>query len=136
MGPIIGASISSLALLKEEPLLSTLHFLRDLLGYGGESPPSSGFDDGAQTSTNPPEIRAAVKQLILQQGETLTQRIMTGMMYTFPRDCFPDASGVMLALFQLVPDEVIQWLRTTISLLPEGSISPQESQRLLTNIEQ
>lgn len=119
--------------------MSSLHFLRDLLAYGGESSPSSTFDDAAseaQPSQNPPQVRAAIKQLISQEGEVLTQRIMTGMMYSLPRDCFPDASGVMLALFQLSPQETTQWLRTTINLLPEGSIAPQESQRLLGNIEQ
>ena len=119
--------------------MSSLHFLRDLLAYGGESSPSSTFDDAAseaQPTLNPPQIRTAIQQLVTQEGEVLTQRIMTGMMYTLPRDCFPDASGVMLALFQLSPHETLQWLRTTINLLPEGSLTPQESHRLLGSIEQ
>ena len=119
--------------------MAVLHFLRDLLGYGGEFAPSSTFDDAAseaQSSLNPPQVQAAIKQLVSQEGENLTQRIMTGMMYTLPRDCFPDASGVMLALFQLMPRETLGWLRTTIGLLPQGSVTMQESQRLLGNIEQ
>ncbi|KAK5005588.1 Nuclear import receptor [Cryomyces antarcticus] len=58
------------------------------------------------------------------------------MMYSFPRDCFPDASGVLLAMFQLMPEQVATWLGNTVALLPPGSISPQESERLLNNVRQ
>lgn len=140
MKPILSAATASLTLLKEEPLLSVLHFLRDLLAYGGDFPPSSSFNDSSaptnQPQGNPPEVQSAVKNLVAEQGETLTQRIMTGMMYTFPRDCFPDASGVMLAMFQLMPQQTSQWIKTTIGLLPAGSIMPQESERFLGNIDQ
>lgn len=61
---------------------------------------------------------------------------MTGMMYTFPADCFPDASGVLLALFQLLPHEISQWTAKTVAMLPDGSIAPQEQERLLRNIQQ
>jgi transportin-3 len=66
----------------------------------------------------------------------LVQRLMTGMMYTFPADCFPDASGVLLAMFQLMPEATAAWTANTVSMLPTGSISPQEQERLLRNIEQ
>lgn len=134
MQPILSAATASLALLKEEPLTATLHFLRDFLAYGGSDSPSSQFDQ--PNKGNPPEIQHAVRQLLSQEGEVLTQRVMTGMMYSFPRDCFPDASGVLLAMFQVVPEAMAQWIKTTIDMLPEGSITPQESQRLLSNIEQ
>lgn len=117
--------------------MATLHFLRDFLAYGGESSPSSNLDAALGTPRgNPPEIQAHVKQLLVEQGETLTQRLMTGMMYTFPRDCFPDASGVLLGMFQLLPQQVVEWVRTTISALPPGSISSQESETLLNSINQ
>lgn len=134
MGPIIEAASTALTLLKEEPLLATLHFLRDFLAYGSEDSPSSNFDQ--QRSSNPPEVQAAVKQLVTAHGKVMVQRLMTGMMYSFPRDCFPDASGVLLALFQLMPQQVAAWVRNTVALLPPGSITPQESERLLNNITQ
>jgi transportin-3 len=78
----------------------------------------------------------AVKSLLASQGENLVQRCMTGMMYTFPPDCFPDASGVLLAMFQIMPREVAQWVAKTVQMLPQGSIAPQEQERLLRNIQQ
>ncbi|EMC93271.1 hypothetical protein BAUCODRAFT_36946 [Baudoinia panamericana UAMH 10762] len=138
MTPILSAASTSLTLLKEEPLIATLHFLRDFLAYGSEEAPSSHFsEDGTYTNrANPPTIQTTVKQLVLHEGENLVQRCMTGMMYTFPQDCFPDASGVLLALFQLLPAEVAQWTGRTVTMLPEGSIAPQEQERLLRNIQQ
>ncbi|KKY21785.1 putative mrna transport regulator [Diplodia seriata] len=134
MPSILSAATTALTLLKEEPLIASLHFLRDFLAYGTDNPPSS--DWGDEPRINPPEIQTAVKHLVSGQGEQLTQRIMTGMMYTFPRDCFPDASGVLLEMFNLMPVEVAGWVKTTVSMLPPGSISPQEAERLMNNINQ
>lgn len=137
MKPVLSAASSSLTLLKEEPLIATLHFLRDFLAYGGETPLTSSFD-GSSTpaATNSEEMQSAVKQLLAGEGEALVQRIMTGMMYTFPRDCFPDASGVLLGMFQVLPQQTAGWLGSTLSMLPEGSTTPQESERLLSSINQ
>lgn len=132
--PILSAASTALTLLKEEPLIATLHFLRDFLAYGGPDSPSS--DYGQASQGNPPEIQAAVKRLLLDQGEEMVQRVMTGMMYSFPRDCIPDASGVLLAMFQLMPEQVAVWVKNTVSMLPPGSISPQEAERLVNNINQ
>ncbi|KAF2835231.1 ARM repeat-containing protein [Patellaria atrata CBS 101060] len=134
MASILLAASTSLTLLGESPLMITLHFLRDFLAYGGEDAPSSSFDHPQQE--NPPTIRNAVKQLLIEQGEVLVQRIMTGMMYSFPRDCFPDASGVLLGMFRLIPEQVAEWVKNTVALLPPGSINPQESERLINNINQ
>ena len=138
MPTILRAASTSLTLLKEEPILATLHFLRDFLAYGSDNAPASHFqEDGQyQNVSNPPEIQAAVHKLTLAEGEQLVQRCMTGMMYTFPADCFPDASGVLLALFQMLPREVSEWTAKTVQMLPEGSIAPQEQERLLRNIQQ
>lgn len=115
--------------------MAVLHFLRDFLAYGDEFPPSSTFDESAnRPKTNSDGTRGAVHQLLSDEGEVLTQRVMTGMMYTFPRDCFPDASGVLLAMFKLSPEQVLGWVRTTISMLPSGSVTSQESQRLVDSI--
>lgn len=134
METIIMAACSSLTLLKEEPILATLHFLRDLLGYGRNNSPSSSFDNTRQEV--PQQIRNRVKQLILGSGVELVQRIMTGMMYSFPEGCFADASGVLLDLFELMPEQVAGWVQQTVGMLPQGSITPQESERFLNNIRQ
>ena len=64
------------------------------------------------------------------------QRIMTGMMFHFPRDCFPDASGVLLVLFEIMPEEVARWIGATIGMLPQGTVKEGEGERLMAAIGQ
>lgn len=134
MESILLAACTSLTLLKEEPVLAVLHFLRDLFGYGRNHSPSSSFDHSRQEI--PQALRDRVKQLVEAAGPQLVQRIMTGMMYSFPEGCFPDASGVLLDMFELSPEQVAVWVQQTVSMLPAGSITPQESERFLNNIRQ
>lgn len=137
MANILVAATSTLTILKEEPIIATLHFLRDFLAYGTPNQPRSHFSDEVpKTDAQSPEVRNRVLQLVQATGEALTQRIMAGMMYTFPADCHPDASGVILALFQLSPSETANWVSSTVAMLPAGSVTPQEQERLLNNISQ
>jgi transportin-3 len=134
METILLAACNALALLKEEPIIATLHFLRDLLGYGRNAPPSASF---AHTRHEvPQQLQGRVKQLVSTAGELLVQRIMTGMMYSFPEGCFADSSGVLLDLFEINPEQVASWVANTVAMLPQGSITPQESERFLNNIRQ
>lgn len=64
------------------------------------------------------------------------QRVMTGMMFTFPRDCFADASGVLLVMFELVPEQVAIWVRGTVAMLPAGTVKMGEADRLMNAIAQ
>ena len=134
MSHVLAAACASLNMLKVEPLTATLHFLRDFLAYGLEDSPTSGFD--ATPKKNPPEVRHAVIELLNGNGEQLTQRLLTGMMFTFPRDCIPDASGVLLDMFRLMPEVTTKWVQETVALLPSGSISREEQERLVRNINQ
>ena len=127
--PIIEASLVSLDLQQTEPLLSVLQFLRDLLAYGRAAPPNSNY------RKTPLEVQAAVRAVALSMGERITQRILSGLMYSFPSDCVTDSSGVMLELVELCPMEMIQWIKSTLQLLPVGSVSPMEAQKFLTGIE-
>ncbi|TFB03438.1 hypothetical protein CCMA1212_004428 [Trichoderma ghanense] len=132
LGPIFEASIYALTLEQRDPLCSTLHFLRDLLSYGGDNPASS---EGLPEATAA-EIRTIIKNLLLRHGENLVKQCMAGMMITFPRDCFADASGVLLSLFELLPVETTEWVARTIQLLPQGTVSPEEANRLLAKIKE
>ncbi|KAL9595609.1 MAG: hypothetical protein Q9219_006346 [cf. Caloplaca sp. 3 TL-2023] len=133
---IISASLSALTLQQELPLVATLHFLRDLLSYGTDHPNSSNFDnDETHPPPNPPQIQQAVKQIILYQGEPIVQRIMTGMMFSFPRDCLQDASGVLLALFEVAPQETTLWVKGTMAMLPTGTIKAGEADRLMNALD-
>ena len=135
MEHIVQAACACLTLQKEEPVRQVLRFLRDLLAYGMEMSPTS--DYGAdEPKTNPPQVQAAVKTLVLNYGSELTNRVMTGLLYSFSEECFLDASGVLVDMFRLMPRETAEWVKATIAALPVGSISSQERERLIVNINQ
>ena len=128
---------SALTLQQGAPLTATLHFLCDFLSYGTDHPNSSNFDETSNTSArviNPPEIQQCVKRLVAEHGEVLTQRILTGMMFSFPRDCFQDASSVLLALFEILPQAVATWVRHTIQILPAGTVKAGDGERLMSSV--
>ena len=128
--PIFSAAIYALTLEQRDPLSRTLHFLRDLLTYGGDNP--------ATSDHLPPEVLAPmqrrVKALLHAHGEELVKQVMAGMMITFPRDCFPDGSGVWLAMFELMPAETTTWVESALQMLPQGTVTPVESRTLMQKI--
>lgn len=131
--PIFQAAISSLSSLEQrDPLTATLHFLRDLLSYGGANPASSNSNLGPVSQ----QIQATVKQLLVSEGEPLVKAIVAGMMMSFPRDCFADGSGVLLELFALVPAQTTVWVDNTLKLAPEGTVTPVEASRLIAKIKE
>ncbi|KAL4865552.1 hypothetical protein BDV12DRAFT_174529 [Aspergillus spectabilis] len=133
--PIFSAALSALTLQQIDPLMSTLHYYHDLFSFAFEKPAVSSFTapDG-KVYANPPEIREAVKQLIASQGQVLVQRLLTGMMFTFPGECFPDASGLLMSLFELMPPDAGGWVQSTLQMLPTGTMKPGEAERLLKGI--
>lgn len=131
LSPILQAAISSLSSLEQrDPLTTTLHFLRDLLSYGGGNPASSSF----QLGPVPPQIQDSVKQLLVTEGGALVKAILVGMMMTFPRDCFADGSGVLLEMFALLPAQTTVWVESTLKLAPEGTVTQVETSRLIAKI--
>lgn len=132
---IFSAALSALTLQQTDPLIATLHYYRDLFSFAFETPMVSGFTSPqGQPYITPPEVRETVKDLILSRGEPLAQRVLTGMMFTFPSDCFPDASGILMTMFKLFPLQTGTWLQSTLQMLPAGSVKPAEAERLLKNI--
>lgn len=133
--PIFSAALSALTLQQPDPLIATLHYYRDLFSFAFEKPTTSEFTSPeGEPFVNPPEVRDAVKALILSQGQPLAQRVLTGMMFTFPGDCFPDASGVMMTMFDLFPQETGAWVQNTLQMLPPGTMKQGEAERLLKSI--
>lgn len=134
--PMIQASLTALTLPLVDPLLATLQFLRDVLDFGFESPPVSELSTpNGQAPQNPPEVRNAVRHIIETNGSAIIQRVLTGMMFSFPEDCYSDASAILLALFSMVPSAAAQWVSGTIQLLPAGTLKPEEGQRLMRGIQ-
>lgn len=131
--PILQAAVSSLSSLEQrDPLTATLHYLRDLLSYGGGNPASSNF----QLGPVPQQIQDSVKQLLAVEGEALVKAILAGMMMTFPRDCFADGSGVLLEMFALLPAQTTGWVENTLKLAPEGTVTQAETARLVEKIKE
>ncbi|KAK2630446.1 hypothetical protein QTJ16_001266 [Diplocarpon rosae] len=126
--PIFQAAVSALALEQRDPLIAVLHYIRDVIGYGGDNPPSSA------NTINPPEVQNVVQQLILANGEHLVKQILAGMMITFPDDCFSDGSGALLGLFELLPEATTTWVDKTVRMLPAGTVSSAEIDRLMSGI--
>lgn len=129
--PILEAALSALQLEQRDPLSATLHYIRDLINYGSDN--WSGGNSGTLGPAGD-HIRQMVKNLLITQGEVLVNRIMAGMMITFPRDCFADGSGVLLGMFEVLPQQTIGWVERTLQLLPEGTVTPVEVNRLITKI--
>jgi transportin-3 len=132
--PTFEAAISALSLQQIDPVIATLHFIRDLLSFGEDKPPISTFYSEAKSLSNVPELRAAVKQLLASLGPLLVQRILTGMMFSFPEECFPDASAILLTSFGLMPQQSAEWVQATLQLLPAGSLKTGEGNRLMKGI--
>lgn len=132
LSPLLQAAISALALEQREPLSAVLHYLRDLLTYGGPNPAQSWY----YSSELAPQMQQIVKQLLLAQGGALVKQVMAGMMITFPRDCFADGSGVLLGMFELLPTQTTEWVGQTIQMLPAGTITADEANRLMTKIKE
>ncbi|XXG99031.1 hypothetical protein Hte_005365 [Hypoxylon texense] len=131
--PVFEAALSVLVLEQREPLSATLHYLRDVLGWGTTYSPTS-YDHLPASVAG--ELRIAVRQLLSAQGETLVKRLLAGMMITFPKDCFADASGALLTLFEIFPEQTAAWVDRTLRLLPERTVSPVEIDRLMTKVKE
>lgn len=131
--PVFEAALSVLVLEQREPLSATLHYIRDVLGWGTPYSPSS-YEHLTAAVTE--QLRVVVKQLLLTQGETLVKRLLAGMMITFPKDCFADASGALLTLFEIFPDQTATWVDQTLRLLPDGTVTLIEVDRLMIKIKE
>ena len=136
--PMMQAALTALTLEQVDPLIATLHFIRDFLGFGYPDPPTSelsGPPDEIKQYNNSPEVISAVHRILTTTGSDLVQRVLTGMMFSFPQECFPDASAVLLSLFNIMPQAVAQWVQNTISLLPAGTLKPEEGKKLMNGIQ-
>ncbi|KXJ92412.1 exportin 1-like protein [Microdochium bolleyi] len=133
LGPIFEATFSVLGLEQREPVSATLHFIRDLLMWGGKYPPSSYEHLPGDVVQG---LIATVKELLNAKGELLVQRILAGMMITFPRDCFADGSGALLTLFENMPEPTVAWVDRTMRILPPGTVTPVEVDRLMSKIKE
>ena len=134
-GPTLDAALAALTLQQIDPLMATLHYLRDLLSFGLNEPSVSSLSDETPYSC-PPEVQNAVKALVAASGNLLVQRVLSGLMFSFPEDCFADSSAVLLQIFNLTPSEATVWVEQTLSFLPSGTLKQGEGDRLINAIKE
>ncbi|ORY83698.1 armadillo-type protein [Protomyces lactucae-debilis] len=118
------ASLACLSMEHRDALTAVLRFLRDLSVWLLPEPPTSG-----QSISDP--ARQALQQLMMTQGQALATAVFVGQIYTFPRDCITDASGVLLTLLEWQPEATFLWIEAALSTLPAGSVSADEQTGLL-----
>ncbi|BFZ63006.1 Nuclear import receptor [Saitoella coloradoensis] len=128
LDPTFQAALVSLSLEQQDPLVSILHFMRDMLAWALPSPPTSIMPQ------TPPEVMDAVRAMTSQYGPQLTSIMFSGMIHTLPRDCVQDASGVLLMLLEIFPQEAVGWIAATVAALPEGTSSAEERQKFMSSL--
>lgn len=133
--PIFTAACSALVLEQERPVTQVLRYFGDLLSYGTNHPNSSQLSPQQSTQAAQTKNRSSIIGLASAQGETLVQRIMDGMMFTFPRDCLQDAANVLLSLFELDARQTAFWIKTTLDLLPASNFKAGEREKLLAAVQ-
>ena len=127
---IVQAALSSLALELENPLTAVLHFLRDLLGYAVGHVPS------AMEANILPEMQAIIRGMISANGSALCSLIMSGMIFTFPRDCVTDGAGALMTLIEMDPQASVAWIRESLNMLPPENLSADERLKFIHQIQE
>lgn len=128
--PSFQAAVAALSLEQLDPIIATLHYLQDLFSYGQENPPTSVIKGPV-----PMEIRNEILGLAHNHGRELCAHIVSGLIFSFPRDAVPDASGLYLTLTKLVSvEQSLQWLSFTIDMLPSGTVGEEEKNKLLNRV--
>ena len=127
---IVQAALASLALELENPLTAVLHFLRDLLGYVVGHVPS------AMEANLRPEMQTIIRGMISANGSALCGLIMSGMIFTFPRDCVTDGAGALMTLIEMDPQASVAWIRDSLNMLPHENLSADERLKFIRQIQE
>jgi transportin-3 len=125
---IVQAALASLALELENPLTAVLHFIRDFLGYAVGHVPSS------MESEVPVEMQNAIRAMIGAHGSTMCSLIMSGMIFTFPRDCVMDGAGALMTLVEMDPETSVNWIANSLQMLPAENLSQEERTRFISQV--
>ncbi|KAK9478073.1 armadillo-type protein [Lipomyces japonicus] len=137
--PSVEAVIAVFLTENKETIFTAVDLLNDILAFGFSTPPPAAFAANSmedEPKPVPPEIQEAVKQLVLAYGERLTKIIISGLLYSFPRECVGDCTSVELVVLKLGgAANAVSWVNTTLSLLPAGSITEAEKQKYVLTVE-
>ena len=128
LSSIVQVALASLALELQNPLTAVLHFLRDFLGYAVGHAPS------AMETQVPIEMKTAIRGIIGVNGAALCNLIITGMIFTFPKDCDLDGAGALMTLIEMDPEVSVGWIANSVGMLPPENLSREERDKFLTQI--
>lgn len=122
------ASMITLSKVEEiEPLISTLHFLIDLISWGFPYPPISFFDD------NPVHIQQTIQNFLVldNNGGELIKVLVDGLIFRFHNDIQQDANDLLLKILTVAPDSnlALRWLTEVASALP--NVNQKEVEKLM-----
>jgi len=79
-------------------------------------------------------MQTAIQQTVNAHGHDICSLIMSGMIFTFPRDCVVDGAGALMTLIEIDPSASVTWIAHALQLLPQENMSPAEGKRFLNHI--
>ncbi|KAH3679591.1 hypothetical protein WICMUC_000823 [Wickerhamomyces mucosus] len=128
--PVFDIALLSLDLEKFEPLISTLHFLIDLISWGFDTPPISIYDEV------PENVKLTIQQFNNSNGGLLIKAVLNGLIFKFPTDAHPDASDLITKTLKLspTPEVAVQWINESLDSLPINTVTSQERTKLITTV--
>lgn len=113
---------------------SVLQFLVDFYSWGFETPPISFMED------IPEDLKVKIRAFTVATGQELVNRLMYGIIYSFPSDCRPEANELLTKVIELASlgngsKLPVVWLDNFLSSVPQGSVTEKEKMTLLSNVE-
>lgn len=128
--PIFEGATYSLLLEQRNPARSTLDFLCDLLTWGSNNPASSNKLPAELLA----QFRATITGLLGTHGEKLMNQVIAGLVYHFHVDCYSSATGVIVEMLQVMPQQTMGWLKGSLDNLPTGTVTAAELDQLMSKI--
>jgi transportin-3 len=127
---VLQAALVSLSLELENPLTAVLHFIRDMLGY------SIGRVPSVVAATVPLEMQTRLRALVLAHGAETARLLLSGMIFTFPRDCVVDGAGALMTLIEIDQEASVKWLEGALRSLPPETLGAHELASFVSHLEE
>ncbi|QPG77005.1 hypothetical protein FOA43_004399 [Brettanomyces nanus] len=113
---------------------SILQFLVDFYSWGFDTPPISLMED------IPADLKLKIQNFALTTGQEIVSKLMYGLIFSFPSDCWPEANELITKIIKLSSLQggskpSLLWIDQFLSSLPQGSVSEREKLKLLSTVE-
>lgn len=113
---------------------TVLQFLIDLYSWGFETPPISLMEN------IPEDLKMKIRAFAMNTGEEIISKLMYGLIYSFPSDCWPEANELISKIIKLASLQgdfktPLMWLDSCLSSLQSNSVGEKEKLKLLGSVE-